>query len=180
MPLSSVPETLYGQLNIQISEVGTLDSQPPSSLIHSTFTAEYYAANDSIAYHEEPLTTRLKIMHQGSELRGLTQAELLLRDSYELPQLQINTSSEKCTVPVLNCTDPSYGDSRGDPIPKLTVEAPPIPHFSLGRVDSDIGGRSKGNDFLSQGSVDGEDTEEEEPTLPGSTVLLYLYISFQS
>ncbi|RPB07676.1 hypothetical protein P167DRAFT_579020 [Morchella conica CCBAS932] len=166
VPLPSVPETLYGQLCIEISEVETLDSQPPSNLIQSTFTAEYYAANDSIAYHEKPLTTRLGGIHQ-EQLSGLAQAGLLLRDSYELPQLQINTSSEKCTVPVLNCTGPSHGDSRGDRVPKLT-EASPMPHFSLGRVDSDIGGRSKRNDFLSQGSVDGEDTEEEEPTLPVS------------
>lgn len=177
MPLPSVPETLYGQLCIEISEVETLDSQPPLNLIQSTFTAEYYAANDSIAYHEKPLTTRLVGIHQ-EQLSGLAQAGLLLRDSDELPQLQINTSSEKCTVPVLNCTGPSHGDSRGDRVPKLT-EASPMPHFSLGRVDSDIGGRSKRNDFLSQGSVDGEDTEEEEPTLPGSTILP-CYISFRS
>lgn len=174
-----MPETLYGQLSIEISKVETLDSKPPSNLIQSTFTAEYYAANDNIAYHKKPLTTRLGIIHQEPELSGLTQAELLLRDSYELPQLQINTSSEKCTVPVLNCAGPSHEDSRGDRVPKLT-EASPMPHFSLGRVDPDIGGRSKGNAFLSQGSVDGEDTEEEEPTLPGSTILPCLYISFRS
>ncbi|KAI5842954.1 hypothetical protein DFP73DRAFT_607201 [Morchella snyderi] len=167
VPLPSMPETLYGQLNIQISEVGTLDNQPPSSLIHSTFTAKNCAANDSIAYHEE-MTTRLEIIHQESQLCRLTQEELLPRDSYEPPQLQINTRSEKFTAPVLNCAGPSYGDPRRDPTPKLTVEAPPMPHFSLGRVDSGTGGRSKINDSPSQGSVDREDTEEGEYTLPVS------------